>query len=118
METNSLVATLQPCRAPATQRLDPDSNDCRGPRTSSGEVEHERPLVSGVNESEPGCAAERDDHRVHDALVDFARSLAPVTASGGVSAIRELLHPFGSGVEDDTAVLAIHALPPSQGTTR
>ncbi|WP_159924505.1 MULTISPECIES: PP2C family protein-serine/threonine phosphatase [Nocardia] len=52
------------------------------------------------------------------ALVDFAQGLAPVTASGGVAAIRELLHSFGSGVEDDTAVLAIHALPPSQSTTR
>ncbi len=31
---------------------------------------------------------------------------------------RELLHSFGSGVEDDTAVLAIHALTLSQGTTR
>ncbi|WP_040864510.1 PP2C family protein-serine/threonine phosphatase [Nocardia exalbida] len=51
------------------------------------------------------------------ALIEFARALAPVTASGGVEAIRELLASFGSGVEDDTAVLAIHALPPAQGTT-
>jgi sigma-B regulation protein RsbU (phosphoserine phosphatase) len=51
------------------------------------------------------------------ALIEFARALAPVTASGGVEAIRELLASFGSGVEDDTAVLAIHALPPSRGAT-
>ncbi|MEV6258484.1 SpoIIE family protein phosphatase [Nocardia sp. NPDC051929] len=48
------------------------------------------------------------------ALLEFARALAPVTASGGIEAIRELLDSFGPGVEDDTALLAVHALPPPQ----
>ncbi|MBF6468074.1 SpoIIE family protein phosphatase [Nocardia beijingensis] len=52
------------------------------------------------------------------ALFEFARALAPVTASGGVEALRELLASFGSGVEDDTALLAVHALPPLPGTAR
>ncbi|HSA51915.1 MAG TPA: SpoIIE family protein phosphatase [Yinghuangia sp.] len=60
-----------------------------------------------------------------DALLAFARSLAPATASHAVAAIRELLDTFGGGVEDDTAVLAVTpqrdgAGPPpdSQGTPR
>ncbi|MEW2082739.1 SpoIIE family protein phosphatase [Streptomyces sp. NPDC005283] len=43
-----------------------------------------------------------------DALLDFARSLAPTTASDTIDAIRGLLDTFGTGVDDDTAVLAIH----------
>lgn len=50
------------------------------------------------------------------ALLEFAGALAPVTASGGIEALRELLASFGSGVEDDTALLAVHALPPLPGT--
>ncbi|UGT65933.1 SpoIIE family protein phosphatase [Nocardia gipuzkoensis] len=52
------------------------------------------------------------------ALLEFVRALAPVTASRTVEALRELLDSFGSGLEDDTAVLAIHALPPPHGTAR
>ncbi|MER8199271.1 SpoIIE family protein phosphatase [Streptomyces microflavus] len=44
-----------------------------------------------------------------DALLDFARTLAPTNASAAISALRDLLDTFGSGVDDDTAVLAIHA---------
>ncbi|ANB07212.1 histidine kinase [Streptomyces ambofaciens] len=43
-----------------------------------------------------------------EALVDFARSLAPTTASGAVQALSDLLDALGSGVDDDTAVLAIN----------
>ncbi len=43
-----------------------------------------------------------------DALLDFGRALAPTTASATIGAIRELLDTFGTGVDDDTAVLAIH----------
>ncbi|MGW5141443.1 SpoIIE family protein phosphatase [Nocardia beijingensis] len=52
------------------------------------------------------------------ALAEFARGLAPVTASGGIEALRELLDSFGPGVEDDTALLALHALPPPGEATR
>jgi sigma-B regulation protein RsbU (phosphoserine phosphatase) len=42
-----------------------------------------------------------------EALLDFVRNLAPVTAAGVISAITGLLDSFGDGVNDDTAVLAI-----------
>ncbi|WP_174187425.1 PP2C family protein-serine/threonine phosphatase [Nocardia barduliensis] len=51
------------------------------------------------------------------ALLDFVRALAPATAAHTIEALRELLDSFGSGLEDDTAILALHALPPN-GTTR
>ncbi|WP_221353629.1 PP2C family protein-serine/threonine phosphatase [Streptomyces beigongshangae] len=50
-----------------------------------------------------------------DALLDFARALAPTTASDTVGAIRDLLDTLGSGVDDDTAVLAIHVPRPPSG---
>ncbi|MEV5566571.1 SpoIIE family protein phosphatase [Streptomyces sp. NPDC052196] len=43
-----------------------------------------------------------------DALLGFGRQLAPTTASDTISAVRDLLDTFGSGVNDDTAVLAVH----------
>ncbi|MEV7142077.1 PP2C family protein-serine/threonine phosphatase [Streptomyces tauricus] len=56
-----------------------------------------------------------EDRYGDDALLDFARTLAPTTASDTVDAIRDLLDTFGSGVDDDTAVLAIHVpRPPSE----
>ncbi|MFD0304336.1 SpoIIE family protein phosphatase [Streptomyces sp. NPDC127119] len=53
-------------------------------------------------------AVDGEDRYGDDALLDFARTLAPTTASDTVDAIRDLLDTFGSGVDDDTAVLAIH----------
>ncbi|MEU8137444.1 SpoIIE family protein phosphatase [Streptodolium elevatio] len=41
------------------------------------------------------------------ALLDFAKTLAPTTATNTVAAIRELLDSFGTGLDDDTAVLAL-----------
>ncbi|WP_432020291.1 PP2C family protein-serine/threonine phosphatase [Streptomyces sp. 1222.5] len=43
-----------------------------------------------------------------DALLDFGRALTPTTASSAIAAVRDLLDTFGTGVDDDTAVLAIH----------
>ncbi|MFF1443988.1 PP2C family protein-serine/threonine phosphatase [Streptomyces sp. NPDC058295] len=58
--------------------------------------------------TEAHTAANSDDDRYGDeALLDFARTLAPTTATDAVAAIRELLDTFGTGVDDDTAVLAI-----------
>ncbi|MFE2047380.1 SpoIIE family protein phosphatase [Streptomyces sp. NPDC059459] len=48
-----------------------------------------------------------------EALVDFARSLAPTTASGTVQALSDLLDALGTGVDDDTAVLAINVPHPA-----
>ncbi|MGV9694758.1 PP2C family protein-serine/threonine phosphatase [Streptomyces sp. NPDC003470] len=48
-------------------------------------------------------------HRYGDeALLDFGRALAPTTAQDGIAAIRDLLAVLGSGVDDDTAVMAVH----------
>ncbi|MET9471718.1 PP2C family protein-serine/threonine phosphatase [Streptomyces sp. NPDC002917] len=48
-----------------------------------------------------------------EALLDFARTLAPTTATDTIVAIRDLLDTFGTGVDDDTAVLAIHVPRPT-----
>ncbi|MEU0223460.1 SpoIIE family protein phosphatase [Streptomyces sp. NPDC006284] len=53
-----------------------------------------------------------------EALVDFARSLAPTTASGTVQALSDLLDALGTGVDDDTAVLAINVPRPPGGERR
>ncbi|MFJ4437308.1 PP2C family protein-serine/threonine phosphatase [Streptomyces sp. NPDC088923] len=52
--------------------------------------------------------ASGDDRYGDDALLDFGRHLAPTTASDTIGAVRELLDTFGTGVDDDTALLAIH----------
>ncbi|KQX83415.1 SpoIIE family protein phosphatase [Streptomyces sp. Root1310] len=58
--------------------------------------------------TEAHTAANSDDDRYGDeALLDFVHALAPTTATDAVAAIRELLDTFGTGVDDDTAVLAI-----------
>ncbi|MFF8096420.1 SpoIIE family protein phosphatase [Streptomyces sp. NPDC016675] len=53
-----------------------------------------------------------------EALVDFARSLAPTTASGAIQALSDLLDALGTGVDDDTAVLAINVPRPPGGERR
>lgn len=58
--------------------------------------------------TEAHTAANSDDDRYGDeALLDFVQALAPTTATAAVAAIRELLDTFGTGVDDDTAVLAV-----------
>ncbi|MFC0842956.1 SpoIIE family protein phosphatase [Streptomyces noboritoensis] len=50
-----------------------------------------------------------------EALLDFVRALGPTTAAHTVAAVRDLLDTFGTGVDDDTAVLAISVpRPPSE----
>jgi sigma-B regulation protein RsbU (phosphoserine phosphatase) len=44
-----------------------------------------------------------------DALLGFARSLAPTTAHGAVAAFTALLQGFGDGLDDDSALLALGA---------
>ncbi|AOW88084.1 PP2C family protein-serine/threonine phosphatase [Streptomyces olivaceus] len=58
--------------------------------------------------TEAHTAATGGERYGDDALLDFGRDLAPTTASGVIDAIRDLLDTFGTGVDDDTAVLAIH----------
>ncbi|MEW2449242.1 SpoIIE family protein phosphatase [Streptomyces parvulus] len=65
--------------------------------------------------TEAHTAATGGERYGDDALLDFGRDLAPATAFGVVDAIRDLLDTFGTGVDDDTAVLAIHVpRPPSE----
>ncbi|MFI0723685.1 SpoIIE family protein phosphatase [Streptomyces sp. NPDC021224] len=48
-----------------------------------------------------------------EALVDLARSLAPTTATAVVEALSDLLDSLGTGVDDDTALLAVTVPPPA-----
>ena len=61
--------------------------------------------TDGLTEARIGDGAERYDYS--GALLEFAAAQAPTTASGIVAAIQSLLVGFGSGVEDDVAVLAL-----------
>ncbi|WSL22354.1 SpoIIE family protein phosphatase [Streptomyces sp. NBC_01280] len=57
--------------------------------------------------------AKRGDRYGDEALLDFGRALAPTTAQDTITAVRELLDTLGTGVDDDTAVLAV-SVPPLQ----
>ncbi|MFF4274257.1 PP2C family protein-serine/threonine phosphatase [Streptomyces sp. NPDC001536] len=58
--------------------------------------------------TEAHTTATGQDRYGDDALLDYGRDLAPTTASDTIDAVRDLLDTFGTGVDDDTAVLAIH----------
>ena len=51
------------------------------------------------------------------ALLDLAQAIAPASATTTVDAIRDLLDNLGDGVEDDTAVLAIHTPAPGDSSS-
>ncbi|GGJ79405.1 hypothetical protein GCM10011583_08720 [Streptomyces camponoticapitis] len=71
--------------------------------------------TDGLTEARAASDSLRQEDRYGDeALLDFARGLAPTTPSGAVAAIRDLLDSFGTGVDDDTAVLAIGVPRPSE----
>jgi sigma-B regulation protein RsbU (phosphoserine phosphatase) len=59
--------------------------------------------------TEAHTAASGGDRYGDDALLDFVRALAPTTARHTVAAVRDLLAALGTGVDDDAAVLAVHA---------
>jgi sigma-B regulation protein RsbU (phosphoserine phosphatase) len=61
--------------------------------------------TDGLTEARVGSGTERYDF--HGALLKFAAEHAPATASAIVVAIQSLLDGFGSGLEDDVAVLAL-----------
>ncbi|MFD6994482.1 PP2C family protein-serine/threonine phosphatase [Streptomyces sp. NPDC059943] len=62
--------------------------------------------TDGLTEARSASDGE-DDRYGDEALLDFARALAPTTPAAAVAAIRDLLDSFGTGVDDDAAVLAI-----------
>ncbi|MFB6555892.1 PP2C family protein-serine/threonine phosphatase [Streptomyces sp. NPDC056405] len=69
--------------------------------------------TDGLTEAHTADGGE-DDRYGDDALLDFGRALAPTTASDTIGAVRDLLDTLGTGVDDDTAVLAIHVPPTHQ----
>ena len=61
--------------------------------------------TDGLTEASTGVGRERYDDE--GALLRFAKAHSPTTASAIVEAVAGLLEGLGSGVEDDTAVLAL-----------
>jgi sigma-B regulation protein RsbU (phosphoserine phosphatase) len=61
--------------------------------------------TDGLTEARMGTGTARYDD--HDALLDFASAHSPATATTVVAAIQTLLGSFGSGLEDDVAVMAL-----------
>lgn len=61
--------------------------------------------TDGLTEARTGAGSVRYDD--HDALLDFAASHGPATAKTIVESIQLLLGSFGSGLEDDVAVMAL-----------
>ncbi|MDT0386346.1 PP2C family protein-serine/threonine phosphatase [Streptomyces dubilierae] len=59
--------------------------------------------------TEAHTAASGDGRYGDEALLGFVRALAPTSARHTVAAIRDLLAALGPGVDDDVAVLAVHA---------
>ena len=54
-----------------------------------------------------GAGREGDGRYGDEALLELTAELAPTTASGIVTALQQLLDALGSGVDDDTALLAL-----------
>ncbi|MFD9540055.1 PP2C family protein-serine/threonine phosphatase [Streptomyces sp. NPDC060022] len=67
--------------------------------------------TDGLTEARTRNAGERYGD---EALLDFARALAPTSAPGVVEALTALLDSFGEGLDDDTALLAL-SVPPGEG---
>lgn len=65
--------------------------------------------TDGLTEASTGVGRKRYDDE--GALLRFAKSHSPATASGIVDAVHRLLDRLGAGVQDDTAVLAIGVSP-------
>jgi sigma-B regulation protein RsbU (phosphoserine phosphatase) len=61
--------------------------------------------TDGLTEARTGIGIERYDD--DNALLEFAAAHAPSTATEVVTAIRSLLSKFGSGLQDDVAVMAV-----------
>ncbi|MGW7425685.1 PP2C family protein-serine/threonine phosphatase [Streptomyces sp. NPDC054813] len=67
--------------------------------------------TDGLTEAHTSTGGE--DRYGDDALLDFCRDLAPTTASDTIGAVRDLLDTFGTGIDDDAAVLAVHVPRPA-----
>lgn len=63
--------------------------------------------TDGLTEAHTALVDQSDGRYGDEALLELARTLAPTTAGTTVAALTELLDTFGTGVDDDTAILAI-----------
>jgi sigma-B regulation protein RsbU (phosphoserine phosphatase) len=70
--------------------------------------------TDGLTEARIGAGSARYDD--HDALLEFAATHGPATAAAIVEEIRALLGSFGSGLEDDVAVMALGVPAPIRAT--
>ncbi|MDT7759094.1 MAG: phosphoserine phosphatase RsbU/P [Mycobacterium sp.] len=70
--------------------------------------------TDGLTEARIGAGSARYDD--HDALLEFAATHGPVTAAAIVEEIKALLGSFGSGLEDDVAVMALGVPAPIRAT--
>jgi sigma-B regulation protein RsbU (phosphoserine phosphatase) len=61
--------------------------------------------TDGLTEARTGIGAQRYDDR--NALLEFAAAHCPATPAAIVTALRTLLNSFGTGLQDDAAVLAL-----------
>jgi sigma-B regulation protein RsbU (phosphoserine phosphatase) len=64
--------------------------------------------TDGLTEARTGDANARYDE---EALEEFATNLAPISAPALIDAVTGLLAEFGTGLEDDTAALALGVVP-------
>lgn len=60
--------------------------------------------TDGLTEAHTATAGDRYGD---EALLDFGRALAPTTAARAINAMRDLLDSLGTGVDDDTALVAV-----------
>lgn len=65
--------------------------------------------TDGLTEARTGIGSQRYDD--DGALLEFATAHAPASAADIVAALEQLLAGFGSGLDDDTAILALGAPP-------
>ncbi|WP_372436024.1 PP2C family protein-serine/threonine phosphatase [Williamsia soli] len=61
--------------------------------------------TDGLTEARTGVGTQRYDD--DGALLEFAKAQAPASAADIVAALQRLLAGFGSGLDDDTAILAV-----------
>ncbi|MFC8829801.1 PP2C family protein-serine/threonine phosphatase [Streptomyces sp. NPDC057137] len=69
--------------------------------------------TDGLTEAHTALVDHTDGRYGDEALLEFAGTLAPTTARSTVAALTELLDTFGTGVDDDTAILAISVPAPT-----
>ncbi|MEU7898194.1 SpoIIE family protein phosphatase [Nonomuraea sp. NPDC049152] len=70
--------------------------------------------TDGLTEARTGVTGVAVDRYGEQALHAFATRLAPTTAAVAITALSELLDSFGTGLDDDTAILALSVPRPEE----